>query len=104
MLGSRHISASLSGETLGVTMARGCPQGDVLSPLLWNLVMNDFWGLNKNGYYTVGYVDDIGILINGTFHQTVSEVLQTALCTVQQWCERTKLSSDPNKTVVITLH
>jgi hypothetical protein len=28
-------------------------------------------------------------------------VLQTALCTVQQWCEITKLSVNPNKTVVI---
>jgi hypothetical protein len=30
-----------------------------------------------------------------------SEVLQTALCTVQQWSERTKLFINPNKTVVI---
>jgi hypothetical protein len=36
------------------------------------------WGLNNNGYYTVGYADDIAaILINGKFHQTVSGVLQT---------------------------
>jgi hypothetical protein len=53
------------------------------------------------GYYTVGYADDIAILINGKFPQIVSEVLQTALCTVQQWYERTKLSINPNKTVVV---
>jgi hypothetical protein len=28
----------------------------------------------------------------------VSEVLQTALVTVQQWCDRTKLSINPKKT------
>jgi hypothetical protein len=82
-------------------MARGCQQGGVLSPLLWSLVVDNLWGLNNNGNYTVGYADDIAILINGKFPQTVSEVLQTALCTVQQWCERTKLSINPNKTVVI---
>jgi hypothetical protein len=59
------------------------------------------WGLNYRGYYTVGYADDIAILINRKFPQMVSEVLQTALHTVQQWCERTKLSINPNKTVVI---
>jgi hypothetical protein len=103
MLESRniHVSATLSGETLGVTMARGCQQGGVLSPLLLSLVVDDLWGLNNNGYYTVEYADDIAILINGKFPQTVSEVLQTAQCTVQQWCERTKLTNDPNKTVVI---
>jgi hypothetical protein len=59
------------------------------------------WGLNNNGYYTVGYADDTAILINGKFPQTVSEVLQTALGTVQQWCKRTKLSINPKNTVVI---
>jgi hypothetical protein len=59
------------------------------------------WELNYRGYYTVGYSDDIAILINGKFPQTVSEVLQTALQTVQQWFERTKLSINPKKTIVI---
>jgi hypothetical protein len=76
MLESRNISATLSGETLGATTARGCAQGGVLLPLLWSLVVDDLLlGLNNNGYYTVGYADDIAILINGKLPQTVSEVL-----------------------------
>jgi hypothetical protein len=95
--------ATLSGETLGAAAVRGCPQGGVLSPLLWSLVVDDLlWELNYRCYYTVGYADDTAILINRKFPQTVSEVLQTALHTVQQWCERTKLSINPNKTVVIS--
>jgi hypothetical protein len=35
--------------------------------------------LDDYDYYTIGYADDIGILINGKFPQTVSEGLQTAL-------------------------
>jgi hypothetical protein len=93
MLECRDISATLSGETLGASVARGCLQGGVPSPLLWSLVVDDLIsGLNSNGYYTVGYADDIAILINGKFLHTVSVVLQTALHTVQQWCERTNLS------------
>jgi hypothetical protein len=69
MLESRNRSSTLSGETLGATTARGCLQGGVLSPLLWSLVVDDLlWGLNDNGYYTVGYADDIAILINGKFN------------------------------------
>jgi hypothetical protein len=75
MLESRNISATLLGETLGATAARGCPLGGVLSHILWRLVVDDLlWGLNNNGYYTVGYANDIAILINGKFPQTVSEV------------------------------
>jgi hypothetical protein len=59
MMESRNISATLSGEALRVSVARGCPQGGVLSPLLWTLVVDDLWGLNSNGYYTTGYSDDI---------------------------------------------
>jgi hypothetical protein len=57
----------------------------MLSPLLWSLVVDELlWELNGSGYYTVGYADDIAILTNWKFLQTVSEVSQTALCIVQQ--------------------
>jgi hypothetical protein len=92
----------LSGETLEASAARGCPQGGVLLPLLWSLVVDDdLWELNINGYYTVGYTDDIAVLFNGKFLLTVSEILQTALCRVQKWCEKTNLCINPNKTVTI---
>jgi hypothetical protein len=103
MLDKRNINATLSRETLRASAARGCPQGGVLSPLLWSLVVDDLlWELNSNGYYTVGYADDIAVLIIGKFPYTVSKVLQTALCTVQKWCEMINLSINPNKTVIIT--
>jgi hypothetical protein len=101
VLECRNIIAPLLGETLRASVARGCPQEAVLSLLLWSLVVDEFWVLNNDGYYTVGYADDIAILINGKSLQTVSEVLQTALFTVQQWCERTNLSINPSKMVII---
>jgi hypothetical protein len=56
--------------------------------------------LNENGCYTLEYVDDITILINGKFPNIVSELLQEALGTVQQWCDRTQLSINPQKMTV----
>jgi hypothetical protein len=78
-----------------------CQQAGMLSPFLWSPVVDGLlWELNDNGYYMAGYADDIASLINGKFPQTVSEVLQTALWTVQQWFDRTKLSINPNKMVI----
>jgi hypothetical protein len=75
MLDSRNIITTFSEETLGATTAEWCPQRGVLSPQLWSLVVDVLpWGLHNNGYYTVGYVDDIAILIIGKFPQTVSEI------------------------------
>jgi hypothetical protein len=77
--------------------------GGVLSPLLWSLFVDGLLReLNEGGYYAIGYADYIAILINGKFPQTVSEVLQTALgLVVLQWCDRTGLSINPSKTVII---
>lgn len=44
------------------------------------VLSNDLlWEFTNDGYYTVGYADDIGILINGKLLQTISEILQTSL-------------------------
>jgi hypothetical protein len=102
MLGSRKITATLAGETLEGSMARGCLQGGILSPLLWSLFVDELIGrLDGNGYYTLGYADDIAILIRRKFPNTVSELLQEALSMVQQWCDRRQLSINPQKVVIV---
>jgi hypothetical protein len=59
--------------------------------------------LNRSGYYTIGYADDTVILINRKFPSTVSKVLHTVLGLIQQSCNRTDLSINPRKMVVIPL-
>jgi len=58
-------------------------------------------GLSENGCYTLGYADDIAILIFGTFLHTNSELLQEALSVVQHWCNRTQLSINLQKMVIV---
>jgi hypothetical protein len=101
MLGNRKIIATLTGENLEGSMARGCLQGGVLSPLLWSLVVDELVGLNENGYNMLGYADDIAILVSRKFSCNVSGILQEALSIVKQWCERTQLSINPHKMVVV---
>jgi hypothetical protein len=89
-------------NNLRESMAKGYPHGGMFLPLLWSLGVDDlFWELNNDGHYTVGYAKDTAILIIGKFLQMVPEVVQTSLCTVQQWCNRTNLHFNRNKTVVI---
>ena len=40
MLKGRIIQSGLLGDELWATTTRGCPQGGVLSPILWSLVVN----------------------------------------------------------------
>jgi hypothetical protein len=49
----------------------------------------------------LGYADDIAILIHRKFLNTVSQLLQEALTTVQQWCDRTQMFLNPQKMVIV---
>ena len=85
---TKRVVRLASGDPQRAIVAKGCPQGGVLSPLLWNMVVNDLiTTLNANHYYTVGYADDLTILISGRFASSVFEVTQAALRIVEQWCD-----------------
>ncbi len=49
-------------------MVKGYPQGRVLSPILWNLVVKRLIEeLNSKLYYTQGYANDVVIVIQGKY-------------------------------------
>jgi hypothetical protein len=85
MLGCRKITATLAGEILQGSVARGCLQGGILLPLLWSLVVDELMrGISKNGCYTMGHKDNIATTTSVNFKYTISELLQEALNMVQQ--------------------
>jgi hypothetical protein len=107
----RWVKANLEGQqataTLGslsrsVVVSRGCPQGGVLSPLLWCLVVDELLArLSGGGVYAQGYVDDICLLAVGKFPNMVYGLIQWALGTVEAWCSGLGLSVNPNKTGLV---
>lgn len=64
--------------------------------------MDKLTGLKGNDWHTVGDANDIALLISiSKFRNTVSELLHKALSAVQQCCDRTHLSINPQKTVIV---
>ncbi|KAG7307057.1 hypothetical protein JYU34_007191 [Plutella xylostella] len=101
MLKLRAVQLNLNGTTRCI-VAKGCPQGGVLSPLLWNLVVDDLLRqLNSSGFYTVGYADDLTILISGKFENLHCSVMQAAMKIVEQWCREYRLKVNPSKTELV---
>lgn len=102
MLSSREITATLGDASITVTATKGCPQGGVLSPLLWSLVVDALLNkLTQLGYEIVGYADDIVLIIRGKCDATMSSRLQTALDTTLSWCTQEGLNINPAKTVIV---
>jgi len=63
--------------------------------------VDELTGLNGNDSYTLGDADDFAVLISIKFPNTVSELLHEALSTVQQCCDSTQLSINPQKSVIV---
>ncbi|CAH2097628.1 unnamed protein product [Euphydryas editha] len=101
MLKYRAIQITVNETTRGV-VARGCPQGGVLSPLLWNIVIDELITLlNDRKFLTVGYADDLTILISGPFESAVCDRMRAALRVVEQWCTDHELTVNPAKTELV---
>lgn len=102
MLRRRILTSELNGACIKRIPTRGCPQGGVCSPLMWNAVANGLlMKLNSLHVLSVAYADDFPIIVRGKFINTVFDRMQSILNSVQLWCDSVGLSVNPDKTALI---
>ena len=81
MLRNREVISSWGGSSASLTVTKGTPQGGILSPVLWNLMMNEL--LNKFDRYKLCeifcYADDLAIVVSGIDLNTVLSLVQQAI-------------------------
>lgn len=76
MLSKRTICANLGDTNKRIRATKGCPQGGVMSPLLWCLVVDSLiTRLNNAGFYTQGYADDLAIVIRGKVPMVLTDLM-----------------------------
>ena len=72
MLTNRKVLSTLGSSTTGRKVNRGTPQGGVISPFLWFTLVNDLLKLMEpNGYNIIAYADDVAIILQGKYPQTI---------------------------------
>lgn len=103
LLESREVEATMLGKTRQKVVMKGCPQGGILSPLLWNLVMDSLLAINENqpGIHCQAYADDVTVLQSGPVASVVANRLQDNLNWLETWAETHNMSFSPAKTVII---
>jgi hypothetical protein len=74
-----------------------------MSPPQWSLVDKLLMGLNWGGNCVVEYAEN-AILIHANLPKTVSDMLLTALGTIQQVCNETGVSDQPKQNGRDTLY
>jgi hypothetical protein len=83
MLRSRSVFVDIRGVRVQMSVQRGYPQEGILSPLLWNLVVDSL--LNRLGNcncFVQSFADDVVISLS-----TFCDLMQRALYCVQNWCD-----------------
>jgi hypothetical protein len=102
LLHTRIVTTSKGNTSITAKATRGCPQGGVLSPLLWCLVVDELLTkLNNLHIYMQAYSDDGTIIITGKNLQQICSKTQGGINIAVKWCKENDLQIHPNKTNMV---
>lgn len=104
MLRNRSAFVELKGVRRDRKVGRGCPQGGVLSPMLWIIVMNPILeeiGRTEKAILQIGYADDLSLTVIGIDPDTMRRTMQRTINKVVEWSEGNHLGIHPRKTEAI---
>lgn len=102
MISHRTATAHLLGHTRSVTVQKGGPQGGVLTPILWNLVIDDLLRSGiQDPVQKIGYADDVTATVAGPSPEICRDILQNFIYRAERWAASCGLRLSESKTVAI---
>jgi ribonuclease HI len=110
LIRNRTTTVELNGCSKIIKITKGCPQGGILSPFLWNLVVDSLLSFTRNRIPCdlQGFADDLALLaiteapnrsgIQGFDADTLREMTQKSLDSINDWCNENGLTLSTLKT------
>lgn len=100
---NRRVCFVAGNQTTWKTNTMGCPQGSVLGPTLWNLLLNDLLLLPRpEGVHLIAYADDVTIAIEASSRAEIERNAATMLERITEWGARNRLGFSPGKSLTLT--
>ncbi|CAK1594413.1 unnamed protein product [Parnassius mnemosyne] len=101
---SRRVGLYIGDRVEWKTSTMGCPQGSVLGPTLWNVLMNDLLRLPlPEGVAMTAYADDVTILIVSGTRAGIESRARVTLDLVREWGLRNRLEFSSSKSTTMTV-
>ncbi|KAJ0170097.1 hypothetical protein K1T71_014703 [Dendrolimus kikuchii] len=102
-LENRSVSLRYLGEEVERQTTKGCVQGSIGGPILWDLLLDPLLkDLEARGYYVQAFADDVVLLFDGDSGSSIERGANAALSYVQEWGVRNKLKFAAHKTKAVT--
>ncbi|KAL0858961.1 hypothetical protein ABMA27_010821 [Loxostege sticticalis] len=100
----RRVKVRFAGEEVGRDTNKGCVQGSIGGPILWNLLLDPLLrGLEDKGHYVQAFADDVVLVFDGDTSSQVTREANAALEFVRQWGHKNKLKFAAHKTCAMVL-
>lgn len=101
-INNRKVQINFADVSVNKTMTRGCVQGSVCGPTLWNLILDDLLFTKlPDGCRLQAYADDVLLIAHHKVTSTLENIVNNALDIIYQWGTGVKLEFGPQKTQVI---
>ena len=101
LIKSRKLKLNLKGVAIIIWILAGCPQGGVLSPFLWNIVLDSLLVLLDTINELLAFADDLAIILTGFDLTTLRDLGQQYLRIINHWCVTNGLKLNAIKTQII---
>ena len=103
-LSDRKAELRCHGIRITRSLDRGCPQGSVLGPHLWNVIMDGLLRIDLGPDVELyAYADDVTMIVRGSSRAAIERTAGEALRRVTEWGVTAKLSFSAGKTQAILL-
>lgn len=74
-------------------MSKGCPQGSVLRPPLWNLAYDPvLWDQYLEGVSIIAFAEDTAVLVEADTVQQLRDKFEASMVKIEEWASKVNLS------------
>lgn len=99
------VTFSWIGARVQKELTKGCPQGSILGPLLWNIMFETLLKMDVGyEFELIAYVDDLLIVVQGRSRVDLQTKTQNALNEVTAWSSLAKFAFSQSKSQLLLLN
>ena len=103
-LSDRYVTSHYNSSTVTKKLSQGCPQGSCISPLLWNVLLNDLLTCFRIPNTQIfAFADDITAVLWAVDAQSLHTLVHDTLTFIHDWCTRNRLTISIAKTQILNL-